>query len=234
MSTCWSVIGLLSLVALAASPGHAQESKKPSAANPMAVSTPSSPSKSDTGIAGENLSKQQAQIVQKVTLYFDQITALKGSFVQTGADSKRQRGKFYIKRPGLFRFDYALPSKLVILSDGTYVSIQDLDLGTDQRWELDQTPFRMLLRKDVDLKRDAQFFDIQEIEDTIAISFAEKGADAANRINLVLAKKPSIQLREWTAKDAQGYDTHVAVSDLAKAEDVDPALFDPAAVQRSR
>ena len=64
------------------------------------------------------------------------------------------KGKFSLKRPGRFRFDYSLPSKQVIISDGEYLAIQDLDLNNEDRVALDQTPFRLLLRKDVDIARD--------------------------------------------------------------------------------
>ena len=76
---------------------------------------------------------------------------MKGTFIQTDADNKRMKGKFFVKRPGRFRFDYSLPSKQIIVSDGENLAIQDLDLNNEDRVSLDQTPFRLLLRKDVDL-----------------------------------------------------------------------------------
>ena len=121
--------------------------------------------KKEAAIAGEELDKKQIELIQKVTAYFNQMTEIKGLFVQTSADNKRMRGKFYVKRPGRFRFDYNLPSRMVILSDGQYIAIQDLDLKTDDRVELDRTPFRVLLRKDVDLMRDAQILEVQEVDD---------------------------------------------------------------------
>ena len=95
------------------------------------------------------------ELIQKVTTYFNQMGDMKGNFVQISADNKRLRGKFYIKRPGQFRFEYNLPSRQIVVSDGKYLAIQDLDLKTDNRWGLDQTPFRVLLRKDVDLLKEA-------------------------------------------------------------------------------
>ena len=56
--------------------------------------------------------------------YFNQLKNLKGTFVQTSADNKRQRGKFHISRPGRFRFEFNLPSRVVIISDGTYIAIK--------------------------------------------------------------------------------------------------------------
>jgi outer membrane lipoprotein-sorting protein len=222
------------LVAIAAFAAYAEDGKKPITSAPLAVGTLSPPSSSGgTGMLAGHLTKHQADAVQNISLYFNQLTTLKGTFVQTSADGKRQRGKFYIKRPGLFRFDYALPSKLAIVSDGKYVAIQDHDLGTDDRWDLEYTPFRMLLRKDVNLLRDARFFDVRETADAITVSIVEKGSDAASRISLVLGKTPTLHIKEWTAKDAQGFDTRIMVSDLAKADDLDPALFNPALTQGS-
>jgi len=117
-----------------------------------------------TGIA---LDEKQTEQVNKISAYFNELGSLKGSFVQTGADNKALKGKFYLKRPGRFRFDYALPSKQIVISDGEYLAIQDLDLNNEDRISLDDTPFRLLLRKDVDLVRDARIMEVQEAEDLI-------------------------------------------------------------------
>jgi outer membrane lipoprotein-sorting protein len=235
MSAHWSTTALLFFTVLAVRPAFAQDAKKPQASNPVAVATPSGQAvPNNIAFGGERLSKLQVDAVQKISLYFNQLTTLKGTFVQTSADGKRQRGKFYIKRPGLFRFDYSLPSKLVIVSDGKYVAIQDHDLGTDARWDLEYTPFRMLLRKDVDLLRDAYFFDVRDTAEAIAISVVERGAGESGRISLVFAKSPSLQIKEWTAKDAQGLDTRIVLSDLARPDHLDPGLFNPATTAQTR
>src|SRR5690606_11942303 len=104
---------------------------------------------------GISISTRQEEIVKLVSGYFAGLSTLQGSFVQIGADNKRMRGKFYVKRPGRFRFDYARPSRQIVISDGRYLAIQDLDLNNEDRVALDETPFRLLLRTDVDLIRDA-------------------------------------------------------------------------------
>jgi outer membrane lipoprotein-sorting protein len=237
MVTRCAATALLLLGGLAIGAVSAQEPKKPAQPNPVAVGTP--PTQSvirGGGATGAELSKKQIEVVQKVNVYFNQLGSLKGTFVQTSADGKRLRGRFYVSRPGRFRFDYSRPSMLVIISDGKYVAIQDHDLGTDDRWGLEHTPFQMLLRKDVDLLRDARFFDVQDSDDAIAVTLEDKGADSSGRIKLVLKKAPTLELREWTAKDVQGLDTRIVLGDVVKADDLDPALFDPAsaALQRPR
>jgi outer membrane lipoprotein-sorting protein len=174
---------------------------------------------------GITLDAHQTQLVQDVSNYFASVQSLKGDFVQIGADKKRMRGKFFVMRPGRFRFDYALPSKQVIVSDGEYLAIQDLDLNNEDRVSLDQTPFRLLLRKDVDLLRDAKITEVQQADDLVVLGIEDKSPDSPGRIKLFLATKPAMQLKEWVTTDAQGLDTRIELSSLVKADDLDASLF---------
>lgn len=177
---------------------------------------------STTGIA---LDEKQTAIVGKVTAYFSALENLKGSFVQTGADKKRMKGKFYVKRPGRFRFDYALPSKQVIVSDGTNLAVQDHDINTEDRVSLDQTAFRLLLRKDIDLVRDAKITEIMSADDLVVVALQDKNPDTPGRIRLFFSAKPELELKEWVTLDAQGLETRVEVSDLNKTEQLDAGMF---------
>ncbi len=171
------------------------------------------------------LDPAQTEIVKKVSGYFGGLQSLKGAFVQTGADKKRLKGKFYLMRPGKFRFDYALPSKQIIISDGEMLAIQDWDLNNEDRVELDKTPFRLLLRKDVDLARDAKILEVQSADDLIVVALRDNSPDTPGTIKLFLSTAPELELREWQTLDAQGQQTQVQVSDLVKGETLDAELF---------
>ena len=239
-------VGLACVVAgLALYAAHARaEEQKPSAAGDAGAAS-GAPSATEGGTAGAavgassgwtaevapnagqglELDDKQTEVVKKVSDYFNTLGDLKGAFVQTTADNKRMKGKFFVKRPGRFRFDYSLPSKQVIISDGEYLAIQDLDLNNEDRVALDQTPFRLLLRKDVDLMRDARITEVQEADDLIVVALQDKSPDAPGKIRLFLAKQPELALKEWVTTDAQGTDTRVEVSELTKGEDLDGTLF---------
>jgi outer membrane lipoprotein-sorting protein len=180
------------------------------------------PSNSADGIA---LDARQKDIVDKVSSYFSGINTLQGSFLQTGSDNRRMKGKFYLSRPGRFRFDYARPSRQIVISDGRYLAVQDLDLNNEDRVPLDQTPFRLLLRTDVNLVRDARIMEVQESEDLIVIVLQDKDPNAPGQIKLFLTTKPDLELKEWVTRDAQGLDTRVEVSDLDKTANLDSELF---------
>jgi outer membrane lipoprotein-sorting protein len=194
----------------------------PPAAAGSAWNTEIAPTQSGDGLA---LNPRQTEIVNKVSGYFADLSTLQGNFVQIGADNKRMRGKFYVKRPGRFRFDYARPSRQIVVSDGRYLAIQDLDLNNEDRVALDETPFRLLLRTDVNLVRDARIVEVQEAEDLLVVTLEDKNPNSTGRIKLFLATKPMLELKEWVTRDAQGLDTRVEVSDLAKSVELDGDLF---------
>lgn len=180
--------------------------------------------------SGLALDAKQTEALAAVSKYFTDLKQMKGTFLQTNADGKKLRGKFTVKQPGRFRFDYGSGSKMVIVSDGTYLAIQDLDLKTDDRVELDRTPFRILLRKDVDILRDARVLEVQDAGDLVVVALQDKSPDAPGRIKLFLSRAPELELKEWITTDAQGLDTRIELTNVNKSEAVDDSLFKPAPV----
>ena len=171
------------------------------------------------------LDANQTKTVEKVSDYFNTLKTLKGRFVQTAADGEVLKGKFKMKRPGMFRFDYSRPSRQVVISDGTYLAIQDHDLDNEDRVALDQTPFRILLRKDVNLLRDALISEVQENDGSLLLSLQDKSPDTPGRIRLLLDKEKGLQLKEWITTDAQGLDTKVQVARVVRDENIDASEF---------
>lgn len=173
-----------------------------------------------------NLDDKQKALVQKVEVYLNEIADLSGRFQQTAPDKKVTKGKFYIKRPGKCRFAYAQPSRQVIVCDGRLVHIEDHDLGTKDSHNLDATPFRLLLSKEVNLTKDAKILDAQEAEDVAVVSMVDKGGDGVGQIRLFFVKQPAFELKEWVITDAQGLDTRIEVGDLDRKPITDPKLFE--------
>jgi outer membrane lipoprotein-sorting protein len=165
-----------------------------------------------------------AQLVIKVNDYFNKLTDLQGTFIQTDPDSRQKAGRFYFQRPGKIRFDYALPSKLRIISDGRNLSIEDRDMNTSERYPLDVTPFRLLLSETVDLANDAKILGVEQGPDIIVLTAEDKSGDSSGRIRL-LFNKADMSLKEWIITDAQGLDTRIQVSDLEQNKKVAENFF---------
>lgn len=181
--------------------------------------------KSDQQVAAITLDEKQVAALRSVSKYFNELKVLKGTFKQTAPDGKLQRGKFSLKQPGKFRFDYGFGSKLIVVSDGKNLAIQDPDVNSDTRYQVDDTPFRILLRKDVDLIRDSRVFEVQEVDDLVIVALGDKSPEISGKIRLFFTKKPNLELKEWVTTDPQGGDTRVELSELVKTEDVDDAQY---------
>ncbi|MBS0242539.1 MAG: outer-membrane lipoprotein carrier protein LolA [Proteobacteria bacterium] len=220
-STNWLSAGLIAM-AVITHPVAAQDKKGPQ--SPVGGGgTPAAAS--DAAANGITLDAAQTETVKKVSAYFNTLDNLKGAFLQTNADGKKLRGKFFMKKPGRVRFEYSPPSKQLIISDGEQISIQDLDINTDDRVMVDQTPFRVLLKKDVDLLRDARILDVQEASDLVIVALQDKSKDASGKVRLFLATSPALELKEWVTTDAQGLDTRIEVSGLDKTAQIEASLF---------
>jgi outer membrane lipoprotein-sorting protein len=177
-----------------------------------------------TNTEGQTLDAAQMASVKKVDDYFGQISNLRGRFAQTTSDKKQSRGKFYISRPGKFRFEYAPPSQLVTLSDGKFLHVEDHDLKNVDRFDLDATPIWVLLRKDVNVSRDSVVFQLQEADDLLVIGLKSKG-DLGGWVRLFFVKSPAFELKEWETSDAQGIITRVELSELDRTQVNDAKLF---------
>jgi outer membrane lipoprotein-sorting protein len=176
---------------------------------------------------GQQLSAHEVQLVQRANAYFNQLSMLEGSFLQTASDGKQQRGMLHIKRPGRFRFEFAPPNRVVVISDGTQMAIQDYNLKTDDRKELQHTPFHALLSVNVDLIRDTHLLNIREEADTLIIEFRGDSAEGGS-VTLLLATRP-MQLKGWSVRDNQNLVTKIEMVEIKTVDRIDERLFDLAA-----
>lgn len=172
-----------------------------------------------------DLTSQQQKIVIQINSYLNNLTDLRGRFLQINPDDSQQKGKFYLKRPGRIRFDYAPPSLQRVIADGHYLIIEDRDINTEDRFPLKNTPFRILLAKDVNIVRDAIIKSVIETDEQTSVILIDRNGSAIGEIELVFTNTPKLVLKEWKVIDAQGQTTRVILSRLNFDEKIDGKLF---------
>jgi outer membrane lipoprotein-sorting protein len=173
----------------------------------------------------KGLSLEELILANEISRYFNEITHMNGKFAQTNPDQKVINGSFYLKKPGKIRFDYAPPSKIRIVSNGDYLSIEDHDLKTVDRYPIESTPFRILLQDEVDLLRDGKLSGIVNGPGAIGMTIADGSGNVGGRIRLSFVRAPELQLSEWVVTDPQGLDTRVMVSELVLGEAKEDDFF---------
>jgi outer membrane lipoprotein-sorting protein len=226
-----SVLGLaLGFVLSAGSEQSGMENRTPATdSEPTTVS--SSAAQSPFPRNG-HLSARDLATVNAISAYFNAMTTLKGAFDQQNQDGSLVKGDFYLKRPGRMRFEYADPQPLTLLSDGAWVMLNDRELESVDRYPLRETPLYLILKRTVDLAKDAYIVKVEREGDLIGVTTREEEGAAQGDLTLVFAsisgsENPGLELRHWMVEDVQGNRTLVSLRGLQAGMELDHALFVP-------
>ncbi|MEC8426614.1 MAG: outer membrane lipoprotein carrier protein LolA, partial [Pseudomonadota bacterium] len=106
----------------------------------------------------------QLEAVNAVNAYLNNIEHMEGDFIQINPDSTISEGRFYIRRPGRFRFDYTKPDSLLVVSDSVWLGIIDRELDTLDRYPIRYSPHYVLFKDNVNLLEDARILGIDFYE----------------------------------------------------------------------
>jgi len=100
---------------------------------------------------GAQAQSSQADLL-RISNYLNGLETMTGDFVQIGPDGNLSEGTFSMRRPGRLRFEFDPPNRALIVADGTWVGVCDVQIGVYDRFPLSRTPLDLLLRNRVDLR----------------------------------------------------------------------------------
>ncbi|MCI4663873.1 MAG: outer membrane lipoprotein carrier protein LolA [Neomegalonema sp.] len=190
-----------------------------------AVAAPTSLLAETSKEAEADAAKARDAIIDKISAYLNSVKTITGKFRQVSSDDLITDGDYAIRRPGRMYFRYAPPSYVRVVADGFWVAVFDEknDPAID-RYPLSETPLYLLLKKDVDLRKEKAVKKVEETEKFYRITVFDPSGDTQGDIMLVFDKAP-LRLREWTVTDVEGNSTKVVLRTSVFNVKVDPALF---------
>ena len=166
--------------------------------------------------------------IKRIENYINNITTMQGSFTQDGPQNNQavnfSKGKFWISRPGKMRFQYTSPHKMYVIADGVWLAVKPKARLPFERYPLDATPARFLLRQNLSIKDAAQVENLIERGNKISLWLTSKDARLAGKIQLRFRKNP-LALEGWTILDAQGMTTEIRLKNVQRGAALDPSLF---------
>ncbi|MFT3728601.1 MAG: outer-membrane lipoprotein carrier protein LolA [Terricaulis sp.] len=206
---------LLSLAALFAAPSAFAQNDdlRSRTANPAADNTPVDLSGAD-----------RDQAIARANSSLNVLQRLQGRFTQTSPNHTISTGAFYLQRPGKVRFEYDPPATLLIVSDGSVVSMRNSAMHTTDRTPLRSTPLNMILKSQIDMARDARVTRVARWPEGTMISVTDPQGHVAGRLTLFFYGD-NYELRVWDVTDVTGSRTRVALSDITQPGSLDPSLF---------
>jgi outer membrane lipoprotein-sorting protein len=175
-------------------------------------------------LAQTGLSPADQALVDKASAYLQALSEAKARFTQTDGRGAATTGTVYLKRPGKARFAYDPPSSLLVVSDGSKVSVLNPRLKTFDAFPLFTTPLSLFLAKTIRFDRGVQVTAVQRLADGFTITARDGAKKTAGQISLTFTANP-MALAGWTAIDAQGRATRVRLSGLERTQGLDPSLF---------
>lgn len=171
------------------------------------------------------LTDTEREAVIRAEDYLESVQTLQADFIQQAESGATANGTLKMKRPGLIRFQYAPPAKILMVSDGTLVSFIDYEVGQLTQWPLFDTPLAHLVREELDLLN-------QTLVDEVAIEpgfvrFRLRNPNEPDQgwIRFHFSDTP-MRLLGWDLSDAQGQVTTVALTNPVVNAELDRRAFD--------
>ncbi|MBX9884590.1 MAG: outer membrane lipoprotein carrier protein LolA [Novosphingobium sp.] len=143
------------------------------------------------------------------------ITTLQADFVQNDRNGQRLTGVLSLQRPGKIRFQYQPGVPLLIVSDGSALTLIDYEVRQVQRWPIRNSPLGALLDPNKDVARFATINPTGH-PDVISMDVHDPRHPEYGSITMIMMRKADApggwELNSWIALDSQNRRTTVRLS----------------------
>ncbi|MEO1241586.1 MAG: outer membrane lipoprotein carrier protein LolA [Pseudomonadota bacterium] len=162
-------------------------------------------------------------VVERLVGYLEGLDTLAGDFTQIAPSGAISSGRFYLRRPGLLRFEYDPPTPLLIVANGGLVYVRDEALETTDSYPVGKTPLKFLLRKRID-RDDSNVVAVDRGVDTVAVTLASNEEETEGELTII-ARAPEMTLARWIVRDLQNGITVVTLDNVEEGVRLANRLF---------
>lgn len=162
-------------------------------------------------------------VTARLVDYIESIDTLQGEFTQIAPSGAVSTGKFFLRRPGLLRFEYDPPDPLLIVANSGMVYVRDDALETTDSYPVGRTPLKFLLREKVDFD-DAEVIAVDRGVDTVAVTLSSREEETEGELSIIV-DAPDMKLKRWVVRDLQNGITIVTLDNVAAGERIANRMF---------
>ena len=156
------------------------------------------------------------------------ISTMRAAFSQTDRKGQTVTGTMTLKRPGRIRFEYQKGVPLLIVSNGSSMTLVDYEVNQVQRWPIKNSPLGALLDPSRDVKRYGKLVSTGN-PDVLSVEVRDPKKPEFGVITLIFLRNGAApggwQLTNWVALDAQNNRTTVRLSNQRYGMAVSDATF---------
>ena len=158
---------------------------------------------------------QSGNALSVIQSHFKSTTSMTADFVQTDRNGQRLSGELTLKRPGKIRFQYQKDVPLLIVGDGSSLTMIDYQVKQVQRWPVKNSPLSALLDPDRDLSQYAKLLPTAN-DDVLSVEVRDPKRPEYGTITMVFVRDggapAGLRLRGWVALDSQNNRTRIDLS----------------------
>lgn len=163
--------------------------------------------------------------IQKIEKYLNDINTLAAPFEQEDSSGAKTTGTFYLARPGRLRWDYDLPTPILIVAKGSLVAYYDKELDEVSHISLDDTMAGILTKQKISFSEDgAKILGLQKKDDEIHITITQNKKEDQGKLTMVF-KASNIDLLRMEVVDSIGKTTIVRFKNLVYNKPLEKELF---------
>ncbi len=170
------------------------------------------------------LSSEQTAAVKRINAFINSFETMRGDFTQISPRGQSSKGVMFISKPGKMRFEYAPPVPLLIVSDGTWLTIKNTARERGDQFPLSSTPLRLVVSSKVNLLEETDVIAFEQNEGLTSVTLQDKKGKLGGYIILIFDDLGN-RLQQWIVVDGKGKRTTVQLANLEMGVKVDPKLF---------
>lgn len=171
---------------------------------------------------------QNADRLDQVVGALRGITTMKADFIQTDRNGQSISGALTLKRPGRIRFEYEPSAKMLVVSNGSRLTLVDYEVNQVQSWPIGNSPLGALLDPNRDVKRYGKLMPTSN-PNVISVEVKDTNKPEYGTITLIFVRDASapggLELTSWVALDAQNKRTTVRLSNQRYGVSVPNSAF---------
>jgi len=156
------------------------------------------------------------------------ITTMKADFTQVDRSGQSVSGTMTLKRPGKIRFQYQKGIPMLIVSDGSRLTMLDYEVNQKQVWPIKNSPLGALLKPDGDISRYGKLMPTGS-SDVTSIRIKDPSHPEYGTLTMIFEKKASapggMELAGWVSVDAQNKITKVHLDNHRYGMSVNEGTF---------
>jgi chaperone LolA len=169
--------------------------------------------------------EKDAQKVQKIEDYLNNVHTLKASFVQTASNGSTSEGTMLVEKPNKIRMEYKEPTNVLIVGDGEHIIFNDKDLDQVTNIDYEDVPASLILANNIKIDgKQIKVSNYYEDNGSTVVTLRYPSKPEIAPITMTFTNSP-FALRQWSIVDPQGIEVIVSLYDVETDVPIEASSF---------